>query len=84
MLLPTPRDIDRRLVFGSALFGVGWGLAGFCPGPALVALGAGHLKMIVFVAAMAAGMIAFEWIEGARGRAADRPGPPWPARANRC
>jgi uncharacterized membrane protein YedE/YeeE len=73
MLLPTARAIDGRLVFGSALFGVGWGLAGFCPGPALVALGAGHLKAIVFVAAMAAGMIAFEWIEGARGRAAGRP-----------
>ncbi|HEV7414251.1 MAG TPA: DUF6691 family protein [Casimicrobiaceae bacterium] len=66
MLLPTARTIDRRLVFGGALFGVGWGLAGFCPGPAVVALGAGHLKAIVFVAAMMGGMLVFEWIEGVR------------------
>ncbi|HEX4524274.1 MAG TPA: DUF6691 family protein, partial [Casimicrobiaceae bacterium] len=45
-------------------------LAGFCPGPALVALGAGHPKAIVFVAAMVAGMLAFEWIEGMRARSA--------------
>ncbi|MFI4953025.1 MAG: DUF6691 family protein, partial [Burkholderiales bacterium] len=44
MHLPTARQIDRRLVLGSVAFGVGWGLAGFCPGPALVALGAGHVK----------------------------------------
>jgi uncharacterized protein len=70
MLLPTTRAIDRRLVFGSLLFGVGWGLAGFCPGPALVALGAGYPKALVFVAAMIAGMLMFEWIEGARVRSA--------------
>lgn len=56
MHLPTRRDIDRRLVIGSLLFGVGWGLAGFCPGPALVAVGAGAIKALVFVAAMMAGM----------------------------
>jgi uncharacterized protein len=70
MLLPTARGIDRRLVFGSLLFGVGWGLAGFCPGPALVALGAGYLKALVFVAAMIAGMLIFEWLEWARVRSA--------------
>jgi hypothetical protein len=70
ILLPTVRAIDRRLVVGGAVFGVGWGLAGFCPGPALVALGAGHPKAIVFVAAMVAGMLAFEWIEGMRARSA--------------
>lgn len=66
MLLPTTRMIDRRLVFGGVLFGIGWGLAGFCPGPAVVALGAGHLKAVVFVAAMVAGMLVFEWIEDMR------------------
>ena len=55
MLLPSDRRIDRRLVLGSLLFGVGWGLAGFCPGPALVALGAGYAKAVVFVVAMLAG-----------------------------
>ena len=56
MRLPTGRQTDPRLVSGSALFGVGWGIAGFCPGPALAALGAGEAKAIVFVAAMVAGM----------------------------
>ena len=66
MALPAARGIDRRLVFGSLAFGVGWGLAGFCPGPALVALGAGKVKALVFVAAMLAGMLAFELAERAR------------------
>jgi uncharacterized membrane protein YedE/YeeE len=51
------------------LFGVGWGLAGFCPGPALVALGAGQPKALVFVVAMLAGMLLFEWAERMRARA---------------
>jgi hypothetical protein len=72
MLLPTACTIDRRLVFGGVLFGIGWGLAGFCPGPAVAALGAGHLKAIVFVAAMVAGMLVFEWIEGMRARSTVR------------
>ena len=72
ILLPTTRVIDARLVGGAALFGVGWGLAGFCPGPAFVALGAGYAKALVFVAAMLAGMLAFEWIESARIRFASR------------
>ncbi len=58
--LPTARHIDRRLVGGSLLFGVGWGLAGFCPGPALAALGLGEPKAVVFVAAMLLGMGLFE------------------------
>ncbi len=53
--------IDRPLVLGSLAFGVGWGLAGFCPGPALVSLGAGQPKAAVFVVAMLAGMMAFDW-----------------------
>jgi len=61
--LPANRTIDRRLVAGSVLFGIGWGLAGFCPGPALVALGFGAPKALVFVAAMLAGMLVFELIE---------------------
>ena len=63
MQLPTARDIDRRLVGGSLLFGVGWGLGGFCPGPAIVALGAGEMKALVFVGAMIAGMGIFEWMK---------------------
>ena len=63
MKMPTSTRLDRRLVGGSLLFGVGWGIAGFCPGPALVALGAGELKAAVFVLAMLAGMLAFELLE---------------------
>lgn len=54
--IPTRRDITKPLLIGSLIFGAGWGVAGFCPGPALVALGAGHLKALVFVIAMFAGM----------------------------
>ena len=64
----TSRVIDRRLVGGSLLFGVGWGLAGFCPGPGLVALGMGEVKALVFVVAMLAGMGVFELIERIRRR----------------
>lgn len=63
MRLPSARHIDRRLVAGSALFGVGWGVAGFCPGPGLVALGMGEVKAMVFVVAMLAGMRVFEFFE---------------------
>jgi uncharacterized membrane protein YedE/YeeE len=66
MQCPPARSIDRRLLGGSAAFGVGWGLAGFCPGPAVVALGAGYGKAAVFVGAMLLGMAAFELIESAR------------------
>ena len=70
MQLPTKRAIDRRLIAGSLLFGAGWGLAGFCPGPAIVALGLGNGKAVVFVAAMLAGMGLFELIEARRRRSA--------------
>jgi uncharacterized protein len=63
MRLPSARDIDRRLVLGSVLFGIGWGVAGFCPGPALVALGMGEAKALVFVSAMTGGMGIFELLE---------------------
>ncbi len=63
MHLPNSRQIDKRLIGGSALFGLGWGLAGICPGPGLVLLGAGMTKGMVFVAAMIAGMLIFQWLE---------------------
>lgn len=58
--LPTSTEIDKRLVVGGLVFGAGWGLAGFCPGPAVVSLGAGQPKAAVFVLAMLAGMALFE------------------------
>ncbi|SEJ83968.1 YeeE/YedE family protein [Paraburkholderia diazotrophica] len=66
MQLPGSTGITPRLVLGSAAFGIGWGLAGFCPGPALVALGAGYPKAFGFVAAMVAGMAVFELVERAK------------------
>jgi uncharacterized protein len=61
--LPNARHVDKRLIIGSLAFGAGWGLAGFCPGPALVSLGSGEIKAAVFVVAMLAGMLAFEVAE---------------------
>ncbi|MEN5082665.1 YeeE/YedE family protein [Bosea sp. TWI1241] len=58
--LPEKTGIDRRLVAGSALFGVGWGLAGFCPGPAIATLSLGLAPVVLFVATMAAGMVLFD------------------------
>ena len=60
MRLPTARQIDRRLVLGGLAFGTGWGLAGYCPGPALVAAAQGGTQALTFVAAMLAGMAAYE------------------------
>jgi uncharacterized protein len=59
--LPTARQIDRPLVIGALLFGIGWGIAGFCPGPALVGVGMLEPKALLFVLAMLAGMGLFEW-----------------------
>lgn len=58
--LPTARQIDRRLVLGGLAFGTGWGLAGYCPGPALVAAAQGGTQALIFVAAMLAGMAVYE------------------------
>lgn len=69
MKLPSSTRVDKRLVVGGLTFGVGWGIAGFCPGPGLVALGAGETKAVVFVAAMVAGMALFELIERQRAKA---------------
>ena len=63
MQLPASRRIDRRLLLGSLAFGAGWGIAGFCPGPALVSLLAGQPKAWLFVGAMLAGMAVFEVLE---------------------
>jgi uncharacterized membrane protein YedE/YeeE len=60
--LPEKSAIDARLVLGAALFGIGWGAAGFCPGPAIVSVASGALPALAFAAAMVAGMAAFEWL----------------------
>ena len=77
MRLPAARHIDRRLIIGGLIFGIGWGIAGFCPGPAIVALGMGEGKAVVFVAAMLAGMGVFELLE--RIKQSAKPGPMWKA-----
>lgn len=66
MQLPTNRSLDKRLIGGSFTFGVGWGLAGICPGPGLVLLGAGRLEGVIFVAAMLAGFLVFQALEARR------------------
>lgn len=63
MRLPTATVIDRRLVLGSLAFGTGWGLAGYCPGPALASLATGSAKPLLFTLAMLAGMALFEVLE---------------------
>jgi uncharacterized membrane protein YedE/YeeE len=73
MCLPTASGIDRRLVTGSLVFGLGWGLAGFCPGPAVVASGAGHWQAIVFTLSMLAGMCLHD-LPGRRAAPAAAPG----------
>jgi uncharacterized membrane protein YedE/YeeE len=60
---PQAKAIDRRLLLGSLVFGAGWGLAGICPGPALVLLGSGSFKGLIFVLAMLAGMLLHRWRE---------------------
>jgi uncharacterized protein len=74
--LPVSRVIDKRLVLGSLAFGIGWGMAGICPGPALVLLGNGSGKGIVFVAAMLLGMGVFEVLERIRSTNSSKRGQP--------
>lgn len=63
MKLPDTHRIDRRLVLGATIFGAGWGVAGFCPGPAVVALGTGVPQAALFVAAMLVGMLLFKFFD---------------------
>ena len=60
--LPTARVIDARLVLGAALFGVGWGLSGFCPGASLPALGTGRIEVFAFTSALVAGLFTARWL----------------------
>jgi uncharacterized membrane protein YedE/YeeE len=60
--LPTATAVDAPLISGAAIFGIGWGLAGYCPGPAIVSLASGRREVIVFVIAMLAGMILVRWL----------------------
>lgn len=61
--VPTRSDLDTRLIGGAALFGIGWGLSGFCPGPAVTSLASGQWSVIVFVAAMVAGMALYQFVD---------------------
>jgi uncharacterized membrane protein YedE/YeeE len=67
MQLPGKRELDRRLIGGSLLFGIGWGIAGICPGPALALLLTGHWQVLLFVAALLLGMRVFTALERRRG-----------------
>lgn len=60
--LPTKRDIDMRLVGGAAIFGFGWGMVGFCPGPAITALAVGEIQVLYFGIAMIMGMVITRWL----------------------
>ncbi len=64
--IPTSKKIDSRLVIGSAMFGIGWGLSGFCPGPALLSTMSFNKSSLIFVLAMIAGMVLFHFYERAR------------------
>ena len=65
-MLPSRRDLDFQLIGGSALFGIGWGISGFCPGGALPALGTARVEVFIFVAALLAGIYAAKFIQTAR------------------
>ncbi len=67
--LPVSRKIDRRLIAGSVLFGIGWGITGICPGPGLVLLGAGVPEGLIYMASLLAGMTLYSVIEKLRSHA---------------
>ena len=73
--IPTRTDIDLRLVGGATLFGIGWGIGGFCPGPALTSLASGHSTVLIFVAAMITGMYLYKLTERLQARPAGTPRP---------
>ncbi len=66
--LPTSNDLDTRIILGPVIFGIGWGIAGFCPGPALTALGYGTWQSLAFVVPMLIGMLAARWLSDIRTR----------------
>lgn len=66
--LPSRRNVDARLLAGAALFGIGWGISGFCPAPSIVALASGAPQVLVFVAASLAGSALVQRLEAARSR----------------
>lgn len=66
MLIPTNRQLDKRLILGSLVFGAGWGLAGYCPGPAIASLFRGQIGPVIFVVAMLVGMQLFSWLDSGR------------------
>ncbi len=66
MQLPQKRELDRRLILGSLVFGIGWGIAGICPGPGVAILLTGHWQALLFVAAMLVGMLLFTALERQR------------------
>ena len=74
--VPHNRTIDLKLVGGSAIFGVGWGLSGFCPGGALPALGTGRIEVLIFVAALIGGMAVARYITTHAGKRLQAPGGP--------
>ncbi|MDH0733080.1 YeeE/YedE family protein [Pseudomonas sichuanensis] len=67
MQLPVKRTLDARLIGGSLVFGVGWGIAGFCPGPAVALVSTGRWQVLLFVVAMLVGMFLFAKLESRRG-----------------
>lgn len=66
MRLPSKRELDGRLIGGSLVFGIGWGVAGICPGPAIAVLLSGHWQVVLFVLAMLGGMLVFSALERRR------------------
>ena len=82
MHLPQNRDIDNRLVGGSLVFGIGWGMVGFCPAPGIISAGFGTREGLLFVSSMIAGMAIFHGMETLRSRAlTDETGAPAPSAA---
>lgn len=71
MRIPTSQVITKPLIIGSMLFGAGWGLGGFCPGPGITSLGTANPKAAIFVIGMLAGMLIFEWLTRLRAEVAD-------------
>lgn len=74
--LPTRSDLDRKLIGGAALFGIGWGIAGFCPGAALPALGTGETDVFIFVAAVSLGILVQRTLSGRLERGSSGPAAP--------